>query len=200
MSGTVQDPTGPSDPTPQGRVDGAAAETSSPQGYWRLMLLASLAVNLLFAGAAVGSLWIAKHPRPVSSSASGTPELAMTGFIRTLSKERAKELRRLIKQQGRPDIEPLMAASRQARRDAAQALAAEPFDGTQLKQAFDKIDTAEAATKAAIRSNLIAVAGQLSPTERLTLAERWKARRPHMFEDVQKRPRREKPAENDRAP
>ena len=77
-----------------------------------------------------------------------------------------------------------MNAVRQARRGAAEVLAAETFDSAKLTAAFSGIDTAEAATKSAIRKTLIAAAAKMTTTERQALAAHWKKRKPHMFEDM----------------
>lgn len=160
-----------------------AAATAPPSGRWRIFLLGSLALNLVFAGLAAGWLLSAKRHHSLSGSATGTSDFAIASFIKSLPKERAKELRRLVKQQERPDLLPLTASIRQARRDAAAVLAEATFDRQKLTAAFSSIDAAEAAAKAAVRSTLIALAENLTPAERQTLAERWKARRPHLFED-----------------
>lgn len=160
----------------------AAAKATLPS-RWRIFLLGSLALNLLFVGLAAGSLWSGKRHYSLMGNARGTSDLAIPGFIKSLPKERAKELRKLIKQQVSPDLTPLTAAIRQARRDAAAALAEATFDREKLTAAFSSIDVSEAAAKAAARSTLFALAQQLTPAERQILAERWKARRPHLFED-----------------
>ena len=181
MSGTLQEPGNEQGSKPKA-ADSAAATAMLP-ARWRIFLFGSLALNLLFAGLAAGSLWSAKRHHSLIGNSRGTSDFAIPGFIKSLPKDRAKELRKLIRQQDRPDLSPLTAAIRQARREAAAALAEATFDREKLTAAFSSIDVTEAAAKAAARSTLIALAGLLTPAERQTLAERWKARRPQMFED-----------------
>ena len=181
MTEILQEPGNDQGPEPKA-ADRVAATAPLP-ARWRIFLLASLALNLVFAGMAAGSLWSAKRHHSLIGNSRGTTDFAIPGFIKSLPKERAKELRKLIKQQDRPDLSPLTAAVRQARRDAAAALAEATFDREKLTAAFSGIDVTEAAAKAAARSSLIALAEHMTPAERQTLAERWKARRPHMFED-----------------
>lgn len=189
MSATPRDPSEQEASLPSSNSNPTSAAPS--QRGWRLLLLGSLAINLLFAGMAAGSLWSWKRQHSGGSVKSqGATDLAMTGFIRTLPKERAKELRRVIKNQQRPDLLPLLADIRQARRDAAGILSAETFDREKLAAAFSSIDSAEAAAKAAARGSLFSVAEHLTAPERQALTERWKARRPHHFND--------KPAATDR--
>ena len=182
MTATLPEPG--DDTGPASGDNPAVAAGAVPSGRWRLLLLGSLAINLLLAGAAAGSLWTWKRHHTMGGSAHGTSELTITSFVKTLPKERAKEVRRLVKQQDRPDVLPLLARVRQARRDAADVLAAPAFDQEKLTSAFAGIDTAEAAVKAAARGSLIAVAEHLSPAERQALAEHWKARRPRHFQDL----------------
>lgn len=159
-------------------------ENPAPSNRWRYLLIGSLALNLIFAGLTAGSVWKWRHHGGMGGRGGPAADVALQGFLRTLPKERAKELRQAIKQDGRPDMRPLVNAVRQARRDAAGALAAETFDSAKLTTAFSGIDTAEAATKAAIRKTMIAAAAKMTPAERQALADRWRKRKPHMFEDM----------------
>jgi uncharacterized membrane protein len=166
-----------------------AAAPPGMSGRWRLVLLTSLALNLLLAGAAAGTMWSLKRSHAVGGGGGrGGAELALQGFIRSLPKDRAKELRQVIRQTGRPNMTPLIASVRQARRSAAEALASETFDKTKMEAAFSNIDAAEAATKAAARNVIIATAERMTPVERQSLADRWKSRRPQMFLDPPERP------------
>ena len=161
--------------------DQTSAAAGAPAGRWRLIILASLALNLLFAGAAAGSLWHSK--RHYSHGSLRGAELAIDKFLRTVPKERAKELRKLLKATAQPRVEPLVAGIRQARRDAAAALSAQTFDREQLTAAFGRIDQAEATAKSAARGAILSLAANMTAAERSAMAAQWKARRPHMFED-----------------
>lgn len=160
---------------------------SAPAGRWRLVLLASLAINLLFAGAFAGSFWQSKRHH-LKGGGRGTTELGIQGFLKSIPKERAKELRLLMKQNAVADVEPLISSIRQARREAAAALSAQTYDRDSLTLAFGRIDEAEATAKVAARASLLALAPHMTAAERQAMAARWKARRPHMFEDPAPRP------------
>ena len=172
-----------SDPGAGGTPDAIVPPSQTPQ-RWRQLLFASLAINLLFAGAAAGSLLTWKRHHGSGGKSQDGKELAITGFIKSLPKERAKELRRLIKQQKVPDFDPLMENARQARRNAADVLAAETFSKDKLTAAFAGIEAAEGTMKSTARALLIDVAEHLTQAERQALADRWKSRKPHMFEDT----------------
>jgi uncharacterized membrane protein len=173
---------GPPNPSQGSQSD--TPSRSAPSGLWRWLLLSSLALNLLLAGTAAGGMWHWKRfHHTASGGGRGAAEMALQGFIHSLPKERAKELRRVIRQAGRPDILPLIKSVRQARREAADVLSADTFDKAKLVAAFSNIDAAEAATKAATRGVVMAAAEKMTAAERRALTERWKARRPHLFQD-----------------
>ena len=154
----------------------------APTGKWRAILIGSLALNLLVAGVVAGS-WIQHkrhHPMMGFGGSRGTEEIGLHGFLRTLPKERASELRALVKGE-KPDLKPLFAATRAARLAAADAMAAEPFSKDGLTEAFGKIDAAEANVKAAARTVITAAAGHMTAQERLALSERWKSKRAKFF-------------------
>ncbi len=158
-----------------------AAPAMAPTGKWRALLICSLALNLLVVGIAAGSVWRHRHHHNFAGGGGrGTEEIGLRSFLKTLPPERAKELRTLIKS-AKPELKPLFDATRAARRTAADAMSAEPFDKDKLTGAFGKIDEAEAAMKAAARSVITNAASQMTAAERLALAERWKARRAKFF-------------------
>lgn len=178
-----------------------AGQNVQPSRRWRFLLLASLALNLAFAGMAAGLMWNWKrHHDGAGGRAGALSDVALQGFLKTLPKARAKDLRQAIKQEGRPDVRGLTNAVRQARRQAAQSLAAEPFDSAKLTEAFSGIDAAEAANKAAIRKTLITAAGRMTAAERQALASHWKARKPRMFEDLPAKDDTKSSTDDDAAP
>ncbi len=177
---------------PGDEAEAGSTASRGISGRWRFALLCSLALNLLLAGAAAGTMWSWKRNHAMGGGGGrGAAELALQGFIRSLPKDRAKELRQVVRQTGRPNMMPLISSVRQARRSAADALAAETFDKAKLTAAFSGIDAAEAATKSAARTVIVAAAEKMTPAERQALAERWKSRRPHMFMDPPERRERQ---------
>jgi uncharacterized membrane protein len=156
-----------------------AEGSGAPGGKWRALLMASLALNLVVAGIAASHTW--QHRQlGRAGSAGNAGEFGLHGFLRDLPRERAKELRALIKGE-RPDLKPLVEMTRAARRTAADTLAARTFDKDKLVEAFGKIDLAEANVKAAARSVVVTAASHMTAEERLQLAERWKSKRARYF-------------------
>jgi uncharacterized membrane protein len=151
-----------------------------PAGKWRALLIASLALNLLIAGIAGSAMFRHRHGHGMGGR--GTEEIGLQGFLKSLPAARAKELRAAVKGE-KADMKPLFDATRAARRQAADAIAAEPFDADKLTQAFGTIDAAEANVKAAARTAIVKAAGLMTADERKALAEHWKSRRAKFFRD-----------------
>jgi uncharacterized membrane protein len=173
--------------------DTSQSGTGWKSGKWRALLMASLALNFVFAGLAASTLW--KKRVHTNSGSQRVEELGLQGFLRTLPRERAKELRALIKDE-KPDLKPLNEATRQARRSAAETLAADPFDKDKLISAFANIDTTQANVKAAARAAVVAAAGHMTADERKALAARWKTRRARYFEGPAPPKDRDTPEDN----
>jgi uncharacterized membrane protein len=153
----------------------------APTGKWRALLMLSLAINLLVAGFAASAVWRHRHHHGMGGAAGrGTEEIGLRGFLKSLPAERAKQLKALT-EAGKPDFKPLFEATREARRQAADVIAAEPFSQDQLTEAFGKIDAAEANVKMAARTAIITAASNMTIDERKRLAAHWKSRRSKLF-------------------
>lgn len=157
-------------------TDTDAAGVPSPQPgakekRLRLMLIASLALNLLVIGAVAGSLIVGKHRHRYGGGDRGE-EYGLMSFTRHLSAERRAPLRKAIKE-NRETLKPLRESVDEARRQAADALAVEPFDRERVKAAFDKITEADGKLKSAGLSMLLTTAEGLTPDERQKLKEWW---------------------------
>ena len=125
----------------------AAAPPSPKERRLKLMLIASLAFNLLVVGAVAGAMIFGPHG-PRHRGGSPGDEYGLMGFTRALSSDRRGPIRKAIKEQ-RETFKPLREAVDEARREAADVLVEEPFSKDKLKQAFDKINEADVKLKSA---------------------------------------------------
>jgi uncharacterized membrane protein len=164
-----------------GDVTSAAAPPPGPkERRLKLILIASLAVNLLVVGAVAGSMVFGRHG-PRHSSARGD-DYGLMGFTRLLASDRRGPIRKAIKDQ-RETFKPLRQDVDEARRQAADALVVEPFSKDKLKQAFDKINDADVKLKSAGQGMLLSTAESLTPDERRVLKDWWLKRQGRMFRD-----------------
>ena len=140
-----------------------------PQRWWRGLLVASLALNLLIAGAVLGGAWVMRlHGGPfgvMRHSAAGPVVGPVGRFIGALPPERRSALREMIAQYQGASVEfnHGMAA---ARHDAADALLTTPFDRAKFETALKRVYDAELAGRTA----MIPATGNV--VEHLTGAER----------------------------
>jgi uncharacterized membrane protein len=130
---------------------------------WRTLLFVSVAFNLLIIGAAAGAFGAgirlerqtaasARLPAPREFMAALPPETRM--------KVREELLRTWVQ------IRPLRQQAAQARRDAFDAVAAEPFDAARARAAFARVRAADDAALAAFHDNVITALAQMTPEER----------------------------------
>lgn len=142
----------------------------------RRVLIASLAINLLLVGAALGAFWRARH--------HGFPgfgsDLGMMGFVRQLPGDRQPAVREQLTTE-RQTLRPLRREVREAWNAANAELAAEPFDKDKLQAAMVKSRAAAAKFDEAISAALVSIAEKLSPEERRLLKEWRDHHRPHGF-------------------
>ncbi|MBS0386497.1 MAG: periplasmic heavy metal sensor [Proteobacteria bacterium] len=130
---------------------------------WRTLLFVSVAFNLLIVGAAVGALGAgvrlerqpaigARFPAPREFMAALPPE--------TQAKVREELVRTWVQ------IRPLRQQAAQARREAFDAAATEPFDAARVRAAFARVRATDEAALAAFHENVIAAFAQMTPEER----------------------------------
>lgn len=163
-------------------TDGDAASTATPppsprERRLKLILIASLAVNLLIVGAVVSSMIFHWHgPRHGGSRGD---DYGLMGFTRVLSSDRRGPIRKAIKEQ-REVFKPLREEVDEARRKAADVLVEEPFSKDKLKEAFDKVNDADVKLKSAGQTMLLNTAESLTPDERRELKKWWLKRQGRM--------------------
>lgn len=149
-----------------------AKTVASPNGRRRWLwtaLLLSLAVNAVFVGIALRTLW---HVRNANFMSVGTIDRRLPGFVKSLPDDRRTKLRDEAFQRNRQDLRPMRRALRQARTDAARAFTADPFDRQAFAAAEARLAEAESNLRRAVRDRLGELGEQLTVEERRAFL-RW---------------------------
>lgn len=156
---------------------------------WRTLLFLSLAVNLLVIGGIVGALGAgvrvqrAEPPEAIVERMPGPR--AFLAALPPATRAKMREEMAASWTQSRD----LRRAALQARRDAFQAAAAEPYDEARVRAAFQRLREADQAAIAVFHDNIARAFGQLSPEERREALEALRtaapATRPPLPRDVQ---------------
>ncbi len=149
-----------------------AKTVASPNGRRRWLwtaLLVSLAVNAVFVGIALRTLW---HVRNYNFMSVGTIDRRLPGFVESLPDDRRAKLRDEAFQRNREDFRPMRRALRQARTDAARAFTTDPFDRQAFAAAEARLAAAESNLRHAIRDRLGELGEQLTVEERRAFL-RW---------------------------
>jgi uncharacterized membrane protein len=156
--------------------DASRPETEPrPGGSRRLKyaLIASLALNLLVIGAVAGTMiGFGKHHGPRGGHPRGE-DFGLMGLTRTLPEERRKEIRKQLREE-RGRLRPLFEDVRTARREAADKLAAEPFDRAALESALAAVGERERTLRQEAVNIFVGHVERLTPDERGRLAEWWR--------------------------
>lgn len=133
---------------------------------WRSLLFVSVALNLLVVGAIVGA-WSAgvRVQRAGDDRAIVTRLPGPQAFIRELPPETREAMReQLATSWG--DSRELRQTAMQARRDAFDAAAQEPYDAARVRAAFARLRAADQAAIGVFQDNVINELGELSPQQR----------------------------------
>lgn len=145
----------------------------APSSGRRWLLIASLALNLLFIGG-VAALWFKGPPGPGHRGPSQTA-FGIMMFSRDLPPDRRDAVRQHLKE-ARQDLKNLKADLRLARQKAADVLASTSYTPEQLKTALDAIALAENRMRDTGTAALLKSIGELTPEERQKLAAAWTQR------------------------
>lgn len=144
-------------------------------------LIASVALNLLVAGAIGGSMMMAhRHHGSWRGSGGSTDSFGLMGFSRLLPDDRKREIRKGLAEMRRV-VKPYREEFWDAKSEPAKSLAVEPLDKERLAAAFAKIDAAEAKLKAVGRERLVAILESMTAAERAQLAQRWQERKARRY-------------------
>lgn len=148
--------------------------SSSGRPRWlKVLLIASLALNLLVIGGMASAMWRHHHGRGPFGGPRG--DHSLMGFVRDLPSERQQAVRADV-EAAREAVKPMRQEIRDAWAATNAVLTAEPFDKAKVKEAAAKLLAAEAKFKTAISDALIDTAEKLTPEERKKLQE-WRERR-----------------------
>jgi uncharacterized membrane protein len=157
------------------------------RGSWlKWLLIASLAVNLLIIGSALGHRFFGHgHWRGGRGESIG-----VMGYVRHLDRDRRQTISKILSA-GRPNLRELREEVRQARLAAAETIAAEPFDKAKVEAALAAIAAADQKLRTAGTASIVDAVEAMTSEERRGLVEWWKSRRPHHFREPPE-PRRER--------
>jgi uncharacterized membrane protein len=144
---------------------------STPSPRLSRLLIASLAINLLVAGAVAGT-WLSTHRHPrgghgPNGGAGG--EAGLMGFLRTLPPERQTVVRSAA-DDVRPALRPIRQAAKAARLDVEAAITADPFNAATFKAAVLRLTEVESEARRAGVGMLIKSLEQMTPLERQKFA------------------------------
>jgi len=140
-------------------------------GRWRILLIASLVLNLFLAGAVAGGLVVGAKVLRERTEARRAEGQRMAAAFQVLAPERRTALREIMRDQAR-SAAPDMREAREARREAMRLIAADPYDPKAVTAALDRAREAEDRARARIDATLAARLAELQPQERATFAGR----------------------------
>jgi uncharacterized membrane protein len=155
MSGTAHEQTAPS--------------LRVPRWMW-IVLVASLAFNLLGIGLVAGSWWQVRYAR---ATPGGPLPGRIADFAETLPVERRAGIQDAMNA-ARAAIKPLRQQARQARREALKAFTSEPFDKDKFAAAHARASAASLEVRQAYLRLLTEIGASLSADERQQFL-RWRA-------------------------
>jgi uncharacterized membrane protein len=165
---------------------GASDMDSVRAPRWMVVLLvSSLALNLLVLGLVGTLMWRVRVPPPWEHVVARN----LLGYASTLPAERRKELWDLSAKE-RQHVRPFRREVRAARDETAKALSAEPFDRQQFLAAQARQADAEQRAREAVRSLYVTIAEAMTAEERRGF-QHWRAnRRPavHNVLDEEQKP------------
>lgn len=169
-------------------ADTPDAPVPAPSGQrTKWLLIASLGLNLLIAGAVAGAMFMHRGG-PHGRWGIGPQDFGLMGFARSLPPERRDMVREELKGL-RGALKPMRQEIRAAREEAANLLAADPFDRNALKAALVKVGTAEQSMRGTSVDRLLGVIDRFTPAERQSLSAAWKKK-------MERGPKRDKGADD----
>ena len=141
-----------------------------------VLLVASLALNAMLAGAVLRSLW---HMRASVAMTGGGVETSLPAFVDSLPANRREALRH-NGQVERPGFQqrPLRMEIRRARAEAARIFTSDPFDKQAFIAAQNRLFEAESQLRLTIQRSLPEIGEQMTAAERRAYLS-WRA--PHGF-------------------
>ncbi|MFV0296925.1 MAG: periplasmic heavy metal sensor [Hyphomicrobiaceae bacterium] len=146
-----------------GQTDEGAGGRKCPRWVSWLLVL-SLAVNLLIAGAVGTAAWRHRHWD------GGHERSNVFGFVRSLDKERRHEILAAARAE-RGKLRPVWRELSGARRNVAAVLATQPFDQTKFDAAYGALISAEVESRKSALQFFGRLVVQLNESERARLGK-----------------------------
>jgi uncharacterized membrane protein len=144
---------------------------SEPKPFpWRTLLFISLGVNLLILGAVAGALGAGVRLERQSQAAVVERMPGPRAFMTALPPEIRRKVRSQLVESWVQSSEQREAAA-QARRDAFQAAAEEPYDAARVRGAFARLRAADQAAIGVFHDGFADAFGELTPEERRAALE-----------------------------
>ena len=138
----------------------------------RWILWGSLALNLFLAGLLAGLL---VRGEPTRGERGPRPSRSLMAAAERFDPQDRDGFRALLKQRAR-ESRPRVRALREARREGAAAVAAQPYDPVTARAAFERARIQELALRRELEAEVLAFAARLDPQERAALAEAMRRR------------------------
>ncbi|RKF45342.1 periplasmic heavy metal sensor [Paraburkholderia fungorum] len=146
---------------------------------WKIVLVASLVLNVFLVGAIVGGAyqWFAAHGAltPAQAQAQAQQRTALRFAAETLSAERQKAFLDGLKKARREGRE-FARDGREGRHEVLRLLAAPQFDRAALDAALARTREADSSLRAQVEGSVADFAATLSPEERVEFADSLKLR------------------------
>ncbi|PDH41946.1 MAG: hypothetical protein CNE99_01040 [OM182 bacterium MED-G24] len=127
--------------------------------WMTLLLIVSIALNLMFVGAFIGFSFMRPDVRPI------TPEVSTRWLYRALGEETREGMRPLFEQH-REELGRLRGDIRDAQQAFEAGLNAETYDPDQVSATLTQVRRAHEAYQRASHEHMVALLGRLSPEQR----------------------------------
>jgi len=131
---------------------------------WRTLLFVSVAINLLIAGTAIGA-----YTSGVRLERASSPTATRLPGPRAMMASLPQDTRAKVRDQVArtwAETRSLRQNAAQARRDAFDAAATEPFDAARVRGAFARVRSSDDAALAEFHNNMIEAFAHMAPEER----------------------------------
>lgn len=156
---------------------------SQSQFPWRTLLFISLALNLLTIGAALGAWGAGVRLERANSGAVVERLPGPRGFLAAMPAEVRAEMRREMVQSWMQSRD-LRRAAADARRQAYEAAAAEPYDRERVRAAFARVRAADQDAVGVFHDNFIEAFERLTPEQRRAAIQQLRAAAPARRQSV----------------
>lgn len=141
------------------------------QNRFRLLLIVSLAANLLLGGIFAGGFIEAWRRGPEPADGRPPPFRLHMGRMLEHLPEDVRDRAQALMERHRGEMHGSVRAMRRARREMRAALVAEPFDPARLEAALAELRTRGGAAQASMHGAMLELASDLTPEARRALAE-----------------------------